>query len=63
MEFQISPLLYAFGKVNIDNLFGFNDTAFSNSEFKFSSQTGTLSVTSEFTKDLELLPFHLTIAF
>ena len=52
MEFRISPLLYAFQKVEIANLISFNDSAFQNPEFTFSSATGTLKVTTAYTKDL-----------
>ena len=63
MEIAIEPLLFAFSKVDIHQLFAFNESAFENPEFKFSSQTGILVVTTKYTKDIHELPFQLLIKF
>ena len=48
--FSVSPALFAFTLVDISPYFSLNDTAFENAQFSYDS--GNVTITSTFSKDL-----------
>lgn len=57
--FSLSPSLHAFTLVDISLYFSLNDTAFENTQFSYDS--GNVTISSTFSKDLQNLPFLLSL--